>query len=1589
MIIRQSYLLPLFILYYGLICIPTTSYTQNNCPFISPIDGAPCINCAPTNWDNILTADLVDGNSWAACAIFGGGTSPSGGTSALLYGTGNNSEAIVTLIGGLIPGNVYNIGFYWTEAYIQCGLLSYGGGDLNIIIDGETYAFSGADDWEIAQLCFTATDIIAEIELTIETNDPGVILVDSGICEELETCCDLEVDVNSDTEICPGDIFVFDGEYDYDQGAVTIEWICSPDDGLDYLDDRYILNPTFQVPSGEFDGETFHFTLVVNDVVCEREDDFYLTVTPSIIPEFEFTLCEVFEDFELPTSSIDPFTGEWEGNFEFENLGGTYQEYIFTLDENQDNCVESHVYEFYIEEAEPVTFDLPETYCGLDPVTYFFDFKSIEGVEGVWDIDEVSPDRLTPDFYTYTFVPDPLFHCAYDFVYDFEIRQPDSLTFNIPNIFCILQENYVLPTVSLEGIQGDWDVPVLDVSTIGTGFEATFTPEEIEDCYYEYTHTYDVTSNIVNTFDLPVSICSNEDEYIFPIYSNEGYEGTWSPNAVGFDTVFTDRIISTWTPLPGQSDCLIPSSESVALELAPQLFFNLNDTICVGSTSITLPKSDQLGLTNGEWSVPVIDPNVLPVGVYSNIFTPDSVFCYQAYEYLFEVVSPVEPIFNLVTGFCPSQDAIVLPNISEDGISGTWSEPIIDPSIPNITFIESVFTPNAGQAQCLLPYTETFTIDLLIDPVFDTDSIYCSSSLPITLPTISSNGVLGTWATPILTGEDILIQNIFTPDDLSCYNPINQNFHLIQIGLVEGVSSDPTDCGYSDGFIEMLSNGQNFEYSIDNGITWTDNPEFNGLASQDYNIDVRSVDLLSCTRQFTFALSDPDQINILMLTTEDVSNCVNDDGTMECTVDLLNAEFSIDDGLNWQSSNLFENLSPGNYTVYARNAFGNACQDTAQFEILDFLDTEIIDVIITDVTECTIDNGSIEIEATGNSLEYNLGINDIWSDENIFTDLPEGNYMVYCRSSLAHNCIDSFEIDINAPDFPILNDVLISNPLDCDASDGSILINASGINLEFSIDGGQTWQISSLFENLKDGDYDIVVRASGTTTCIIEDIAQLEDPEAPEIANVILTNPTQCFSDSGQLIIEANSIYNLEYSIDNGNIWSTDNEFDGLEEGIFDIVVRPIAHPNCAVSSVGELITEDQSIEIINEIVLPPFDCVSDDGSFEIEVDILNVEYSIDNGANWQSSNTFINLIEGEYTVLIRKINSPACTNETAFEIKNPPCPCGDLDVAVFINHIDCDDPNSGILEILDIEGQYTDEDITITWSNGVDGFLNDILPTGNYSFEIQYDKNCIWEESFFIEDFDPINFGLLSFDKTCKDEGQIEVVDFFGGSGVLNFSLNGNDFQSESVFYNVSPEEYSVFVMDQTGCFETEIITLNTNLDLDVALDGIDPIFINQSTFLNPLINQSTIDSFEWFPNTGILNPDQLVAEVAPRETTTYELTVYFGDCIEIRTIVVEVTDNRVIYVADIFNPNDFTNNTFLLQGPEDLEVTVHNFAIFDRWGNRIFNQENVPLNDKAFGWDGTYNGKFLNPGVFTYMISYTLRGEPFTDAGTITLVN
>ena len=86
---------------------------------------------------------------------------------------------------------------------------------------------------------------------------------------------------------------------------------------------------------------------------------------------------------------------------------------------------------------------------------------------------------------------------------------------------------------------------------------------------------------------------------------------------------------------------------------------------------------------------------------------------------------------------------------------------------------------------------------------------------------------------------------------------------------------------------------------------------------------------------------------------------------------------------------------------------------------------------------------------------------------------------------------------------------------------------------------------------------------------------------------------------------------------------------------------------------------------------------------------------------------------------------------------------------------------------------------------------------------------------------------------------------------------------------------------------------------------------------------------------------------------------------------------------IPNIISPNGDGNNDLLeikYEGIADINV----FRIYNRWGELIFETNNPDTK-----WDGTFNGKPLNPGVYVYYLEgRCLSDEPFTIIGNVTVL-
>jgi gliding motility-associated-like protein len=119
------------------------------------------------------------------------------------------------------------------------------------------------------------------------------------------------------------------------------------------------------------------------------------------------------------------------------------------------------------------------------------------------------------------------------------------------------------------------------------------------------------------------------------------------------------------------------------------------------------------------------------------------------------------------------------------------------------------------------------------------------------------------------------------------------------------------------------------------------------------------------------------------------------------------AEYSID-GVNYQSSNVFSNLTPNNYTLYTRKAIDNSCPNVSDSAVtinaVPTLPSTPVSQSVVQPT-CEVQSGTITIDPQ-TAVEYSLD-GTTYQTSNVFTSLAPNSYTLYVRNIGDTTCISS------------------------------------------------------------------------------------------------------------------------------------------------------------------------------------------------------------------------------------------------------------------------------------------------------------------------------------------------------------------------------------------------------------------------------------------------------------------------------------------------------------------------------------------------------------------------------------------------------
>jgi len=300
---------------------------------------------------------------------------------------------------------------------------------------------------------------------------------------------------------------------------------------------------------------------------------------------------------------------------------------------------------------------------------------------------------------------------------------------------------------------------------------------------------------------------------------------------------------------------------------------------------------------------------------------------------------------------------------------------------------------------------------------------------------------------------------------------------------------------------------------------------------------------------------------------------------------------------------------------------------------------------------------------------------------------------------------------------------------------------------------------------------------------------------------------------------------------------------------------------------------------------------------------------------------------------------------------------------------------------VLDVEVNGSLSPLSTRWSTVNGEILSDpnaasveFMGEGDYSVDLVHPESfCPSTTSVNVSASGDLSLGNILVDSIIcfGDEGRIQV-ESVEGTPPIELRLNDNLIEIGEWIPNLPAGEYIIEAEDANGCRAETRVTLAEGVPIEISLEPLSANVDEGETVrveVQTNLEEDEIASVLWAPPTNLSCSDCLSTTVTAISDEEYEVTITdIRGCFATAIFRLLVRSPQInIFIPNIFTPNgDGVNDGFTLF--TDSQLNIDRLLIFDRWGNMMFEERNVPPNDPDLGWDGRFKGQRVNPGVYVY---------------------
>ena len=692
-------------------------------------------------------------------------------------------------------------------------------------------------------------------------------------------------------------------------------------------------------------------------------------------------------------------------------------------------------------------------------------------------------------------------------------------------------------------------------------------------------------------------------------------------------------------------------------------------------------------------------------------------------------------------------------------------------------------------------------------------------------------------------------------------------------------------------------------------------------------------------------------------------------GMCECTDDVV---YRVDISATTVNQLLAQELCPGECIDFC----GESICETGTYECRD-RDNCIIEILeVTERPNIQVDQGLFFL-CPGECYEFQ---NVQYCDANSYAISDSAS----CDTTYLFQ-LEDLELNLN-----LVQDDDIINCINTQAVvEGDWSTNFTGnINSIWINETGDTVSLDNIYTTSQDGDYTFIAWPEGMESCAISLTHTITKDDA--IPSATLMPPSlDCNNPVDSIIIDSpDAIMSVNWSGPGGFLSNQINPVID-QPGMYEVSIRAVNGCELTLQTEVPGDFEDPVIDLAHDNITCSEEIPV--ASYTTTADIASQVWTLPDNSDFDGEILNIGAI-GNYSVTVTATNG--CTTTATFVVQDLSYdPSLQLDEDRIWR---CNDTEV----ILDLSGQSM-PGLSYTWTNNEGAVVsNDISLTiespGVYVLtSVDGSVACVGRDTVtIIPDPNPfVNVEFIGVSPLCEggEDGVIELSLLDGGTGPYTYIVEGTEYD-DLLDVGFEAGNYEIDVRDFFGCEISRSVEVPATTDFIVDTDSEVLIRFGQNktlTFTTSL-DDSEIGSIEWYNEEGeILGLNRELNIVGEPMEYIYLSIMDLNGCEVVTEIKVNLSFEVDIYYPNVFSPNNDGNNDLFVLYNNGFPEMADDLKIYDRSGELVYKSSTTEFNETQVGWDGTFNGQDCQPGVYVFILQYTLmNGRKETISGSITLV-